>query len=1182
MWVTREVHIPKNLLEAQRQGRLVVFAGAGVSMGAPSNLPDFKRLALEIAGGTETPADDEVIERFLGRLASQGVKVHERARQILTPMTSRPTSLHFKLVSLFYPHPLRIVTTNFDHHFTTVLAETDLTATDVYYSPALPLGGDFEGLVYLHGSVDKKPKDMILTDSDFGKAYLTDGWIARFLPDMFARYAVLFVGYSHTDTVMHYLARGLPPGTSRYALTEETPTTRWKSLGIEPIPFPLREGADSYGEVRDAIAAWVDSSSRSPLQREASIRDVVESQGPIGPVEEGIIRDALDNPTDTRFFIRYTKTSDWLHRVARYGVLDDLFRPDASIDETKRLLAWWIAQHYICKFPDAVLSIIEQKGPFLHSVFWNEIVNQLTYHDPPPDPRTRLMWSTLLLNSIPPQADRTALSHMLHECDPIAEKDLVLLLLEYLTKPTLKSWRKERSELTTQGNSTWLGEAWRTTISPSIGVLACDLMHILSSNLRQAYALLEAFDDQNRRWDPLNLRKELLDAQEEPGYEEGFDFVIEAADEVITWLAEHQPQYAAGMIATWSDSEYPLLQRLSVKGMSQYQNAGADARIEWLLQRDWLFNWQMKSEVFHLLQRAYPQSSQLVRERLLTRILQGQSSERDTDSENGSNQYEIYNLLVWLRKIAPECALANQSFEEMQASHPEFAPREHPERDFGFSTFESHQPNSPLDVETLLARNPAELVGFLLTFQGDWVDGPDRSGLLSAVGEASATSLDWSFQLAHVLRDDDRWVSDVSEAVISGWRRSVFTDQQLAAVLQFLIQASEFSHPITSVPDMILHAVEKSSEPLSPSTLALAESLTDHIWIDMEQKEPGGNVSGDVDWLTIAINHTGGIIVQIWIQLLSKKLAMTASGTTPLVPEDYRQRFERVLSGTSITSEVGRVILASQIRYLFSIDAKWTVEHILPIFDWLLDEQRAEQAWDGYLTWGRFDNALLAELLPMYERSFDYLESRLHNKADRFCTHLADIALYTPFDPSQTSWLDRFLRAANGQMRGAWATRVGQRLSTMNDEQRQGVWTKWLDLYWSRRLTGLPLLLGDQEKEAMVLWSLSLGEVFPAAVPHILKTPAPGMLHHMIYRRLRETGVADSYPNAVTDLCDHLLSSAARPFWECADVGMIVEIAAKAHVSTRRLLSICNKLAALGCENASSLAKSLADVDGQT
>jgi len=53
---------------------------------------------------------------------------------------------------------------------------------------------------------------LIVTDEDFGRAYLNDAWAARFLDRMFATFPVLFVGYSHSDTIMKYMARGLGEG----------------------------------------------------------------------------------------------------------------------------------------------------------------------------------------------------------------------------------------------------------------------------------------------------------------------------------------------------------------------------------------------------------------------------------------------------------------------------------------------------------------------------------------------------------------------------------------------------------------------------------------------------------------------------------------------------------------------------------------------------------------------------------------------------------------------------------------------------------------------------------------------------------------------------------------------------------------------------------------------------------
>lgn len=51
MWINRDVDLPQALVAAQREGRLVIFAGAGVSMGPPANLPSLKDLAVQIAGG---------------------------------------------------------------------------------------------------------------------------------------------------------------------------------------------------------------------------------------------------------------------------------------------------------------------------------------------------------------------------------------------------------------------------------------------------------------------------------------------------------------------------------------------------------------------------------------------------------------------------------------------------------------------------------------------------------------------------------------------------------------------------------------------------------------------------------------------------------------------------------------------------------------------------------------------------------------------------------------------------------------------------------------------------------------------------------------------------------------------------------------------------------------------------
>ena len=106
---------------------------------------------------------------------------------------------------------------------------------------------------------------------------------------------------------------------------------------------------------------------------------------------------------------------------------------------------------------------------------------------------------------------------------------------------------------------------------------------------------------------------------------------------------------------------------------------------------------------------------------------------------------------------------------------------------------------------------------------------------------------------------------------------------------------------------------------------------------------------------------------------------------------------------------MGRVVLASQVHFLFDVDQDWTREHIVPLFDWTQDQRRAEQAWHGYLLWGRWSEPLLASLLPYYEQTFTRLAAFPDRLRDRFCLHLAEIAIFSSSHPAEQNWIREFL-----------------------------------------------------------------------------------------------------------------------------------------------------------------------------
>lgn len=70
MWV-KNVCLPEELVSALAEKRLVIFAGAGVSKNAPSNYPDFRQLASQVARQAGGIANSSSGWEFLCRFAIQ-------------------------------------------------------------------------------------------------------------------------------------------------------------------------------------------------------------------------------------------------------------------------------------------------------------------------------------------------------------------------------------------------------------------------------------------------------------------------------------------------------------------------------------------------------------------------------------------------------------------------------------------------------------------------------------------------------------------------------------------------------------------------------------------------------------------------------------------------------------------------------------------------------------------------------------------------------------------------------------------------------------------------------------------------------------------------------------------------------------------------------------------------------
>ena len=258
-FVKRGPNVPEHLLQAHEEGRVVFFCGAGISY--PAGLPGFAGLVDELYLRLEISPDplqeaavkakryDTAVGLLEAKIAGERQTVREKIAEILDfgTLLPRATATHDALLTLAQcrKHRIRLVTTNFDRLFEHVIAKREI-AMKCFEAPLLPIPKNrWDGLVYLHGLLPENPTasnldDLVVSSGDFGLAYLTERWAARFVSELLRNFVVCFVGYSIDDPVLRYMMDALAAD----------------QLRGEPSPEMFAFGDYSKGKKKECFNEW--------------------------------------------------------------------------------------------------------------------------------------------------------------------------------------------------------------------------------------------------------------------------------------------------------------------------------------------------------------------------------------------------------------------------------------------------------------------------------------------------------------------------------------------------------------------------------------------------------------------------------------------------------------------------------------------------------------------------------------------------------------------------------------------------------------------------------------------------------------------------------------------------------------------------------------------------------------
>jgi Domain of unknown function (DUF4020) len=181
-----------------------------------------------------------------------------------------------------------------------------------------------------------------------------------------------------------------------------------------------------------------------------------------------------------------------------------------------------------------------------------------------------------------------------------------------------------------------------------------------------------------------------------------------------------------------------------------------------------------------------------------------------------------------------------------------------------------------------------------------------------------------------------------------------------------------------------------------------------------------------------------------------------------------------MLTGRDERVAMSEVIFASQLYFFHGADRAWCLDKVLPLLDWE-NPVRARRTWDGFLSWGRWNDQLLtAGLLGQYLEAAKHVTDFREELCQQLYLHLATVALHSELDSPADGWIKTFTATVSPAARTDWMNQVCWRLRDLPADAVEHQWQRWMRGYWADRLASVPAQLTDQEASAMAAWVIYL------------------------------------------------------------------------------------------------------------
>lgn len=1110
------VEIPKDLLNAIESNNLVVFVGAGASMGYPTQLPSFDKLVELIESGTgEHYHKGEPCEKYLGRLKHKHIDVHKKAANLLSEKKLKHNDLHKFIIDLFESvETIKIVTTNYDTMFEQVLESRGHNKINVYNAPALPLGNNFKGIVHIHGNV-QDPESMILTDEDFGKAYITEGYVSRFLIKLFESYNVLFIGYSYNDTIVKYLTRAITTyGHNKRFILIESESKEFDLLGIQSICY----GENKFDTLYKIVNHLGEVNHRRLLDWQNTIREY-EFNPPKDISLESEIEYCLYDEKKSFVLSKTIHGEKWFEWLLQRGIFDSIFNANSKLTENDEIWLDWFVDEFFCQNDSLIKRMILRYNNNVNDSLIRKIVNKLDNNQLEISNQDYCEYIILFQDKIDDgltlqRLIESSYGKKLYELSFILFKkmfDFKMIIRNKLFSPN----DEIEYECKFLSIDDFIDITWENVGIHLAEAFPIEFLRFVREKINSIYEQYQVIGMANNNKDPLNNFLFSLERKHYYTDSENVLFLLcDGVCKVIAKIEKENYDLTKRYIFECLQSKSILLKNLGIKLLRVSTSFSYDEKCNNLLKFVDIYATFEKEQVYLLVANIFNCLSDFMQEKLLDEINKGNTRLERKEENIKTIAYEKFNWCIWLEKNDIKKEKIKEIKDQVLLEFPYFKERKHPELIAYGSIADWSFDRSPKSEKEIMEMKEDDLITLLKEFKEDKFRDITKEGLYNTFSNCLKNDFQWSFDILSKIIKSFDGDHPIWTKIIPKVSESEYTIEQHMNLLRIFIENSK----LVKFNDLYLAwYIEKLLEKSEvKSQLGL---ISDQLFdFSMQIYELGEKkVYWDSEVMTKCLNCSIGILLMFWVKLLSMETELSKENK-------YYDLFEKLLNEKSQYQDQILCVLVGNVRFFYYKNLEWCKKYIIPYIT-SKDSDEFVASWEGI---AYYSSALYKDFAYDYQN--EYLEAitrinELNGHGREILVRQYTLLLVYVVDEPLKHFIPVFFKFAEKQDKLMFVHTIKDCLNDLDNQGKENLWFSWLKEYWINRINNIPIGLEDEESTEMLNWCLKLNKLFPEAVQVIVDGMNLKKISNSFIFRMIHSDVIQNYPDDVAKLMIYILNN---------------------------------------------------------